>query len=75
MVEPCEGKITFREEVVESYQVIELLVACSDGDEMTKGVMLRFDMLEGGEMRHALLFRAAQQGLVELRQTSLGRHL
>lgn len=57
LVEPCEGEITFAEEVIDSYQVVELTVSCSDSDT-SRAVILRFDMLEGGGLRPASFGRA-----------------
>lgn len=53
MVEPCEGEIIFREEVIESYQVVELTVSCSSDQDASREVILRFDMLEGGKLKPA----------------------
>lgn len=53
MVEPCDGDITFREEVIESYQVVELTVACSSDEDGARTIVLRFDMLEGGGLKPA----------------------
>ena len=58
MVEPCEGDITFSEEVIESYQVVELTVGCSSDGDTSRAVILRFDMLEGGGIRPASFGRA-----------------
>ena len=53
LVEPCDGGITLLEEVIESYQVVELIVACSSDQDDSRTVVLRFDMLEGGGLRPA----------------------
>ena len=53
LVEPCDGAITFAEEVIESYQVVELMVACSSDADNSRSVILRFDMLEGGKLKPA----------------------
>ncbi len=58
LVEPCEGDITFAEEVIDSYQVVELTVACSSDADASRSVILRFDMLEGGGLRPASFGRA-----------------
>jgi hypothetical protein len=58
LVEPCEGDITLSEEVIDSYQVVELTVACSSDADDTRTVILRFDMLEGGGLRPASFGRA-----------------
>ncbi len=58
LVEPCEGDVTFAEEVIESYQVVELTVACSSDSDTARTVILRFDMLEGGGLRPASFGRA-----------------
>lgn len=52
MVEPCEGTISFAEEIVESYGVVELTVSCTGGAKANP-VILRFDMLDGGKLRPA----------------------
>ncbi len=58
LVEPCEGEITFAEEVIDSYQVVELTVSCSSDSDTSRAVILRFDMLEGGGLRPASFGRA-----------------
>ena len=49
LVEPCSGKISFSEATIESYDTVELTVAC----EEAKKVVLRFEILEGGKLRPA----------------------
>ena len=53
MVEPCEGEIIFREEVIESYNVVELNVSCSSDEDASRSVILRFDILEDGGLKPA----------------------
>ena len=58
LVEPCDGEIALAEEVIESYQVVELMVSCSSDSDDSRTVILRFDMLEGGGLRPASFGRA-----------------
>ncbi len=48
LVEPCGQPLSYTEEIIESYGVVELTVACiGDGDEEA-AVILRFDIQENG---------------------------
>lgn len=48
MLEPCSEPLAFTDEVIESYETVELTITCQGGENGEAAIIVRFLMLENG---------------------------